>query len=183
MLFRSDRAIAAWCGSCAAEGNFKRGAAYGVLKNGTWTWTDISFGPDFPNRFIGGAAVDPANPQHMLLVASGFSRRFAEGPGTTYGHVFESNDGGATWTSIDGTGAGSFPDLPADSVAILPSGGIVVGTDLGVVYRRNASSPWQRLGANLPATTVMTVRTGPGGTSLYAATHGRGIWKVDVSGL
>jgi photosystem II stability/assembly factor-like uncharacterized protein len=151
-----------------------------VYDGTNWTWTDITFPADFPNRYISGAVVDPANSMHMLLTVSGFSRKFAEGPGTTYGHVFESNDGGATWTSIDGA---SFPDLPADSVTILPSGGIVVGTDLGVVYRKNAASDWQRLGGNsLPATVVMTVRTGPDG-SLYAATHGRGIWRIDTAGL
>ncbi|NUR75417.1 MAG: glycosyl hydrolase [Thermoleophilia bacterium] len=178
--YAGGTAVAAWCGPCNAGGSFARGAAVGTYDGKAWTWKDVSFSADFPNRYIGGAAVDPANPKHLLLVASGFSRRFAEGPGTSYGHVFESTDGGTTWSSIDGT---TFPDLPADSVAILPSGGIVVGTDLGVVYRAQGSTTWQRLGGStLPATVAMTVRTGPDGY-LYVATHGRGIWRISTAGL
>jgi len=178
--YAGGKAVATWCGPCNAGSTFARGAAVGTYANGSWTWTDVSFAADFPNRYIGGAAVDAKNPNHMVITVSGFSRRFAEGPGTTYGHVFESNDGGTTWASIDGT---TFPDLPADSVAILPSGGIVVGTDLGVVYRAKGSTTWQRLGgSSLPATVAMTVRTGPDGY-LYVATHGRGIWRISTRGL
>jgi photosystem II stability/assembly factor-like uncharacterized protein len=180
LSYAGGKALAAWCGPCNAEQSFTRGAAVGSYDGKSWTWTDISFPADFPNRYISGAAVDPANPNHMLLAVSGFSRRFAEGPGTTYGHVFESTDGGKTWASIDGT---TFPDEPADSVAVLPSGGIVVGTDLGVVYRAKGSTSWQRLGgSSLPVTVDMTVRLGPDGY-LYVATHGRGIWRIPTKGL
>ena len=107
---------------------------------------------------------------------NGFSRRFTEGPGADIGHVFESTDGGVTWTSIDG----NFPDIPANSVRITSSGGIVVGTDLGVLYRAAAAgSPWQRLGGNFPTTVAMYVTLGPDG-NVYAATHGRGIWRIQT---
>jgi photosystem II stability/assembly factor-like uncharacterized protein len=175
LAYSDNKAIAAWCGPCGAEQAFQRGAAVGTYDGSSWKWTDITFSPDFPNRFITGAAIDPNNSNHMLLTVSGFSRKFAEGPGTTHGHVFESTDGGTTWASIDGS---TFPDIPADSVLILPSGGIVVGTDLGVVYRASGSTTWQRLGgASLPATVDSTVRLGPDGY-IYVATHGRGIWRI-----
>jgi hypothetical protein len=178
--YAGNTALAAYCGPCNAEASFTRGAAVGTYDGTSWTWKDVSFASDFPNRYISGAAVDASNPQHLVLAVGGFSRRFAEGPGTTYGHVFESNDGGTTWTSIDGT---TFPDNPADSVAILPSGGIAVGTDLGVVYKAKGSSTWTRLGgSSLPVTVDMTVRTGPD-DYLYVATHGRGIWRISTAGL
>ena len=115
---------------------------------------------------------------------NGFSRRFTEGPGAGIGHIFESTDGGDTWTDIGGnpTVAGNFPDVPANSIKVTSTGGIVVGTDLGVVYRASGSTTWQRLGSNFPATVVMDVELGPDG-NLYAATHGRGIWMISATGL
>lgn len=76
-----------------------------------------------------------------------------------------------------------FPDVPASSIKMLSSGAIVVGTDLGVMYSAAGGSSWQRLGgASLPVTTVLDVEVRPDGY-IYAATHGRGIWRIDATGL
>jgi ligand-binding sensor domain-containing protein len=104
---------------------------------------------------------------------NGFNRRFTEGPGADVGHVFESTDGGTTWTNADG----NFPDVPSSSVKVLGDGSLVVGTDLGMVYRAADSTTWQRLGTNFPVTVVLDVELGPD-NNLYAATHGRGIWRI-----
>ena len=54
---------------------------------------------------------------------NGFSRRFTEGPGAGIGHIYESKDGGLTWTDI----SGNFPDIPVNDVVSLQSGGLLVG--------------------------------------------------------
>jgi hypothetical protein len=120
---------------------------------------------------------------------NGFSRRFTEGPGAGFYHVFKSTDHGLTWDALDDLGGATFPDVPANSIKVLPSGAIVVGTDLGVMYLAAGSTDWQRLGEGdlgsstaIPVTTVMDVELGPDGY-LYAATHGRGIWRIDAGGL
>lgn len=82
---------------------------------------------------------------NLYLAVNGFSRRFTEGPGAGVGHVFESTDGGATWTDI----SNNFPDVPTNSIKVLSSGALVVGTDLGVVYRSAASTAWQITGSGL----------------------------------
>jgi hypothetical protein len=189
--YSGNSAIAAFCGPCNT-GGFTRGAAVGTYDPGhdTWTWTRIDSNLNasgVPNRFISGAAVDPADPQHLVLVASGFSRRFALGPGAGDNHVFESNDGGSTWHTLDGSGATAFPDIPTNSIAFTPHGGIVVGTDLGVVYLAHGSTSWSRLGGStLPVTVAMQVKVqpGPGSTPyVYVATHGRGLWRIDASDI
>ena len=86
---------------------------------------------------------------------------------------FESTNGGTTWTSVDN----NFPDVPGNSIKVLPSGALVVGTDLAVLYRAAGSTTWQRLGAGLPLTVALDVERGPDG-KIYAATHGRGIWRI-----
>ena len=180
LAYNGEWAIAGWCGGCNNAG-FTRGVSVGHYMNGTWTWREAPLA-GVPNRYVGGVAVDGDG--NLFLAMNGFSRRFTEGPGAGIGHIFESTNGGDTWTDIGGipTAAGSFPDVPANSIKVTSTGGIVVGTDLGVVYRASGSSTWKRLGSNFPATVVMDVELGPDG-NLYAATHGRGIWMISATGL
>jgi ligand-binding sensor domain-containing protein len=92
--------------------------------------------------------------------------------------VFESKDRGATWTDI----SANFPDIPSSDILVLPSGGLVVATDLGVVYRAPGATSWSRLGPNLPLTAAMDLSLGPDG-NIYVATHGRGLWRISAAGL
>jgi sugar lactone lactonase YvrE len=109
----------------------------------------------------------------MFLGINGFSRRYTEGPGAGVGHVYESKDGGTTWTDI----SANLPDIPVNDVVVLPDGSLVVATDLGVVYRAAGQAQWTRFGTGLPTTTVMDLSVGPDG-NLYVGTHGRGIWRI-----
>ena len=125
-----------------------------------------------PLRYIGGVAV--ADNGTLYIAVNGFSRRFTEGEGAGVGHVFRSTDGGKSWQDV----SGNFPDVPANSIQALSDGSLVVGTDVGVLYRQPAHTDWNRLGGNLPLTVAMDVELGPDG-KIYAATHGRGIWSID----
>jgi hypothetical protein len=128
----------------------------------------------------------PCDSEHVYILFSGFSRKFAEGPGAAAageGHLYESTNGGQTWKLIDGSTAGfELPDVPGDDLQLLGGGKIVVGTDLGVFYSPDNGAKWYKLGGNLPATIVYDLHVGPDTTSagdaLYAGTHGRGIWKI-----
>jgi hypothetical protein len=175
VAYSGNTAIAAWCGPCNNAG-FTRGVAVGKYNGTTWTWTESAL-TGVPTRYIGGVTVDATG--NLYLAMNGFSRRFTEGPGAGVGHIFKSTDGGATWSDI----SGNFPDVPTNSIKVLANGALVVGTDLGVVYRpAAANAAWQKLGTNFPATVVMDVEVGPDGY-IYAATHGRGIWRITAAGL
>jgi hypothetical protein len=184
MSYNGEWAVAAWCGPCNNAG-FARGLAVGHYLGGTWTWVDHTADlgtSSVPSRYIGGVTIDNAG--NLYIVMNGFSRRFTEGPGAGVGHVFKSTDHGATWTKLDDTAGSDFPDIPANSIKVLASGGIVVGTDLGVVYLNPAGTSWYRVGTGLPSTVAMDLEVGPSGdANLYAATHGRGIWRVSLAGL
>ncbi|WP_310727941.1 glycosyl hydrolase [Streptomyces sp. N2A] len=175
-----------WCGPCNNQG-FTRGIAVGPAGGTSRTefgggtgWHQLSLPADstLPNRYISGFEVDPANAQHVYVAVNGFSRKWTEGPGAGVGHLFESKNGGADWTDI----SANLPDVPANTVKLLPNGGLALGTDLATFYRPAGATKWQVLGRKLPTAAVMQLRLGPD-SRLYAATHGRGIWSFDIRRL
>ncbi|MGC1210205.1 MAG: glycosyl hydrolase [Micromonospora sp.] len=170
-------AYVGWCGPCNNAG-FARGVAVGKV-NDPASWHQLTLSADFPNRFVQGVGVDPANPSHAFLAINGFSRRFTEGPGAGFGHVYETTDAGATWKDV----SANLPDVPASSVKELSNGGLVLATDLATFYRAPGATDWQRLGTGLPLTVGMDVEYNAVDNSVYVATHGRGIWAFDLAQL
>ncbi len=161
---------AAWVDS---SGNPSPSFQSGIDTNYGGSWHRIA-SPVLPNRFIAGLTVDPANPAHVYAIYNGYSRRWI--PGGGLGTVFESTDGGSTWRNI----SGNLPDAPGDGLAIVGHT-LVLGTDIGLfVADSRHDTRWSRLGV-LPNSVVDNVRTIPGAHAVVVATHGRGIWRVDVS--
>jgi photosystem II stability/assembly factor-like uncharacterized protein len=166
---QNDVVWTAWCGPCNTTG-----FARGVSTNFGGTWHQLSLPAAVPNRYIAGLAIDPADPSGATayLGFNGFSRRWIEGPGAGYGHLWKTTNGGASWTDV----SGNLPDVPVNDVLLVGTR-IVLGTDLGVVVSSDGGAHWSRLGGNLPITTAMDVHLGPD-NRLYVATHGRGIWST-----
>ena len=169
---------AAWCGPGAgcnprelaetgSDEDFERGLATNA--GGTWHAIDAS---TLPNRYVNALAIDPADASHVYAVFGGFSRRWI--PNAGVGHVFESKDGGQTWSNV----SGNLPDAPADDLVITPSGALVLATDVGVFTTSAGSTAWSRLGTGLPNAPVNDLSFGSGNGYLIAATHGRGLWKL-----
>ena len=173
LAMAGNKAVAGWCGPCNNAG-FARGITIGTrdaTQPSGWLFTAVPT-TGLPNRFVGGVEVDAAG--GVYAVMNGFSRRFTEGPGADVGHVFKFN--GTSWDDI----SANFPDVPANSIKVLSNGALVVGTDLAVLYRAPGATNWSKLGSGLPLTVAIDVEVSPSGSELYAATHGRGIWKVQL---
>jgi len=160
---------AAWVGG---GGNPGPTFSTGLATNFGGTWHQINM-TGLPNRYISGVTVDPANPAHAYAVFSGFSRHWIPGGGV--GHVFETTNGGQSWTDI----SGNLPDIPGDAL-VLSHGRLALGTDQGVFTAaegQGSATAWSRLGTGLPNAVVDDLTAGPGGY-IYAATHGRGVWRI-----
>ena len=161
---------AAWCGPCNSDG-----FARGILTNYGGTVHQLSLPAGFPNRFIQGLVVEKNHSNHAYVVFSGFSRRWTSTFDSGEGHVFETMNGGGTWTDI----SGNLPDAPGDDLVLTPSGRLVVASDIGVFYSPSThGGTWFRFGTRLPTASTNDVQLSPDGSYILAATHGRGLWKI-----
>jgi photosystem II stability/assembly factor-like uncharacterized protein len=98
--------------------------------------------------------------------------------GKARSHVFRSADGGLTWEDIDG---GQLPDTSYNAILFETHQPyrVFVGGDCGVWMLDHAQgSRWQNVSGNLPSVIVSDLAYHHNDRLLFAATHGRGIWRL-----
>ena len=99
-------------------------------------------------------------------------------------YVYATDDGGRTFRSL----AAGLPTGSADQVHVIREDPVsrdllYVGTSLGAYVSLDRGRSWQRFMAGLPTTPVFDLTVHPRDHELIAATHGRGLWIVDVTPL
>jgi len=134
-----------------------------------WETIDDNRGKNpLPNRFITRIAASRQDPQ-VAWVSFG---------GSKPDNLWRTDDGGRTWRSV----SGQLPATPILGIAQHPShpDWLYVGTEVGVFGSEEGGQNWA------------TVNEGPGNvavdelvflnrsTTLLAATHGRGLWTINV---
>ncbi|NOT63209.1 MAG: hypothetical protein HOP19_23620, partial [Acidobacteria bacterium] len=101
------------------------------------------------------------------------------------GHVYRTNNGGASWTNLDGSGTTRIPDIPVHCLVVDPSNTarLYVGTDLGVFVSTDGGASWavENTGFANVVTESLALQVVDGVTMLYAFTHGRGAYRVAVN--
>lgn len=169
---RGTDIYAAWCGPCNPA-SFSPGTPFeaGLVSNIGGTFQELA-GAGLPNRYITSILVDPVEVNHLWVTVSGFSRRWI--PAAGIGHVFESTDGGASFTDI----SADLPDIPTNDI-VMVGDDLVVATDVGVFVLAGGS--WSEYGSGLPNVSVLDLALQPEGSQLMATTHGRGVWLLDLS--
>jgi hypothetical protein len=134
-----------------------------------------------PTRFVSGIAVDPSNPNHAYISFSGYNA-YATAAGSATGHVFEVMydpvSHKATWTNIDN----NLSDQPITGIALdANTGDLFVSTDFGVNMLMSGETQWVPAAGSLPPVAVYGLTIDSNARVLYAATHGRGAWALDIS--
>ena len=133
-----------------------------------------------PERFVSGIAVDPTNPNHAFISFSGYDA-YATASGTATGHVFEvtynTTTHLATWTNIDH----NLGDEPITGIAYdSQTGALFVSTDFGVNTLPLNGTQWVPAASGLPPVAVYGLTIDSNARVLYAATHGRGAWRMGL---
>lgn len=135
--------------------------------DGGVTWTNVNTGLPNNKTYV---AIDPTDPNQAWVTVSGY---------TAGSKVFMTTNGGTSWTNI----SSNLPNLPANCIMYEPgtSDRVYVGMDVGVYYKDNSTTNWTLYNTGLPNVPISDLEmsaANPG--KIFAATYGRGAWKVDV---
>jgi hypothetical protein len=159
------------------------GVWLGKCNAGIWTWTDETPGPSvdpssYMSKYLLGLTVDPNDPtQQTWFVTDTTGTGY---PGDTYGAIFKTTNGGATWTqwytnSTWGSAGGAVYIRPNTTEMYFPS------STNGVWYTSNytvANPTFVRL--NLPAGDPWGIFGDPWNPNrIWVTTGGDGAWYGD----
>jgi len=163
-------------GTVQSTGDALMGAA------STWTSHTVTGAP--AGRGVSSVAVDPSNTNIVYVTYPGFSSINPDLFPTK--HIFETTDGGTTWTDISGLvngGSNNLPDLPLHSVVIDPMTSphtIIVASDSAVFQSADGGQTWQVLGLGMPTVDITSLALDAGATPplLRASTFGRSAFEL-----
>ena len=164
-----------------SESPKKAGLIYAATDNGKLQvsidsgkeWTDLSAKMLVPDKWVANVLASKYAEGTVYMAQQG---RYDDDFGV---YLSKSTDYGKTWKSI----AGNLPSGPMNMIREDPNNPNVLYTcnDFGMYVSTNGGQRWEVLGGNLPSVNVMDFIVHPRDKVLVAATHGRGVWVIDVS--
>lgn len=151
-----------------------------------------------PPREVTAIAIDPsdASGKTAYVAFSAFSfvgtDPFGRSINDPLGHIFKTTDQGSTWTDVScsttncsSPAATDLPNIPVNDLVLDPDvpGTLYAATDLGVFVGDCTLTPctWTTLSTGLPRAAVLSLRLHEPSRTLRAATHGRGVWDINLN--
>jgi photosystem II stability/assembly factor-like uncharacterized protein len=140
-----------------------------VTTNAGSSWTDLTKAP-LPDRYVKALAIDAADANRTFAAYSGYNTNT---PGTP-GHLFRTTNRGTSWTNV----SGDLPDIPVNAISLDPTNQshIIIGTDIGIFETFNDGTNWLQQNTGMANVSVADLDLRADGY-LFAATHGRGMYK------
>jgi len=146
----------------------------GTLASPTWTavysWQDWGGLPYFkyPTQLL----VDPNDAETTYVAFGGYEE----------GNLWRVQGAGTSWTDISGEGPAALPAAPIRAIARHPerSDWLFVGTEVGVFASYDAGASWTTTSQGPRNVAIDSLNFVQGSTTLLAATHGRGLWTIDL---
>ncbi len=147
-----------------------------VTRDGGGSWTLLNDRiPGQPGYWVSGVAASHHEPGTAYVAYTGLRnddfRPF----------VYRTRDYGESWTSISA-------NLPQGSINVIREHDdnpdvLFVGTDFGVFVSVDGGGAWTAMKNEMPTVPVHDLKIHPRDNDLIVATHGRGIYIADISGL
>ena len=132
-------------------------------------WTRLT---GTPERWVNAIKVDPADGNHAYAAFSGYRE------GDESASVYETKDGGTTWTNI----SGNLPNGPVEMIEYDDVHDVLyAATDVGAFDHKDGDQYWYKISGSLPNVPVLDVKLNGPKTELYAATFGRSIWRLPLT--
>lgn len=132
------------------------------------TWTKSA---GLPSRQCTDIIFDENAPNRVYVTFSGSGG----------GHIYRSDDRGVNFRNI----TNGLPDISTNALAIDPrdTSRLFVGTDIGVFMSFNGGANWVPFNNGLALSPVVDLKIHKTSHTLFAATHGRSMFRVSISGL
>ncbi len=125
--------------------------------------------------FISGIATHPTQASTAYLLFSN-----SNSP-----KILRTKDLGQNWEDISGFGTGAastngFPDVVTHCMIVLPNDTktLWAGTEIGLFESTDDGVSWNALESNFPPVSIYDMQVV--GKQVVIATHGRGVWSVDI---
>ncbi len=136
------------------------------------TWMRSGAGQLPSRRYCGRIAVDPSRANTVYVAFAGYSASSA-----SRGNVWKTRDGGNSWTNI----GHALPDAPARALAIHPrrTGLVYVGTEVGLFASDDGGATWSPTNEGPTSCAVYDLFWMD--EKLVCVTHGRGMFRIDLS--
>lgn len=143
-----------------------RGGMLRLSWNGT-TWSKTVLSSPAP-RYISCIAVDPSNVQRIWVTISQMGA----------GHVYRSDDAGATWINR----SAGVPNIAVNAVVVDPANfqRVWVAADVGVYQTMDLGATWTAFSNGLPNAMAVDLLFHKQDRTLICATRNRGAWVVPV---
>lgn len=141
--------------------------------NSGLNWVDISAG--LPKRWVTRVVPDPFNALGVYVTHSGYT---ADDQATLVHHSANQGD---TWTNV----SGNLANVPANDLVVDPADAqrLYLATDVGVWTSADGGGYWYALGVGLPLQVIADLVLHAGTRQLFAFTHGRSAWKLDLGAM
>ncbi|PCJ97645.1 MAG: glycosyl hydrolase [Flavobacteriaceae bacterium] len=145
-----------------------------ITKNGGGNWEQIS--SSFPrNLWVSRIIASKHKKERVYVTLNGYRQdNFTP-------YVYQSNDYGKTWKSI----ANNIPASPVNVILEDPENEnlLFVGTDNGLYASFDQGNTWELFQNGMPNVAVHDLVIQPEAKHLLVGTHGRSIYKADISHL
>ena len=136
--------------------------------NGGSNWNERDNG--LPTAWCTRIAIDNSNSAIAYATFSGFLAK---------AKIYKTTDYGNTWNNV----SGDLPNIPVNCLILNPyaNGYLYVGTDLGVFSSTNDGTNWIQENNGLANVSVGDLDFRSSDTTMYAATHGRGMFSTSLA--
>lgn len=138
----------------------------GTAVTPSWSKMDGNGSMPLPSRYNTRLTIDPTDHKVVYATFGGYSR----------GNVWKTTDGGMNWTNI----GAQLPETPVRSLVIHPDRPkhLYIGTGVGIFASENGGTTWSPTNegpTNCSVDELFWMKK-----TLVAATHGRGLFKIDL---